>query len=168
MRYTLAIVAALASCDDGTVRLGNSNDLREYLPPDDAGPQVGKPSCAPPPADASGCPTFAADIYPLMQPSAWGCTATKCHGPNLITLQGDAGDVYDAMAKYPGGNGKRYVNPACSELDQSAFDCDVAGIATKPCWTGVRMPEIDPSLGNHAPTETEIKKLEDWIRCGAP
>jgi len=169
MRYTILFCTLVACSADDSVRFGPTNGLRGQHVPDHPPADAGSaPACTPPLTDAGACPTFTNDIVPMLQPSVWGCTATKCHGPNLVSFQGDANAVYDTMSKYTGGNGKFYINPSCSDVAQSAFDCDVNAKTPKSCWTGARMPALDPTVGNHDPTDSEIKKLEDWIKCGAP
>ena len=124
--------------------------------------------CTPPSATLpTGCPTFTRDIWGklMITGGAWGCQTTQCHGananpPKLL----DVDSAYTTLLAYRVDGGKPYINPACVEADQSAFECNTAA---KPAACGARMPLVTVP-GSHLPTPAEIETLENWITCGSP
>ena len=180
--FTLGVIAAAAAaCSaDDQVKLGPPNGLADKHPTDDQGDAanptpvttadgavVVSNGCTPPAATlAADCPTFTKDIWTMMQGDGgpWGCTTATCHGPgaNPPTLI-DPSSAYDTLKAWTTTGTNAYINPACTELNKSSFDCNVVA---NPQACGGRMPQT--GVSNHLPLAAESAKLEKWIGCGSP
>ena len=154
----LPLIAASLGCLEEEYRFGPVGGLRVRGDADNTD------ACELPPGSEVGeCPSYAGEVFPLLELPQYQCSASGCHGlpigaAGLTMPAGDAQTSYDAMNDYTVGD-RNYVagqNPyfMCNVWQQS------------PTRIGALMPK---PAGNYIPfTETDVVILGRWARCGYP
>ncbi len=117
------------------------------------------------PVDGGTCSvSYTNDIFPKMQ-GTWHCTDAKCHGGTTYSPQLDSADnAYSAMMAYK-ISGKFYINPCSTNLDASAFNCNIQ--ASSGCGSA-EMPFPDGTLGSGPMSGGDLTLVQTWLQCGSP
>jgi hypothetical protein len=162
---SLAIVAACSE-PPGTDYANPSGLRRDNLPGEaGAAPLVCGGDAGADAASAGGpcAVSWSKDIFPSMAADgAWKCaSAGKCHGgaqaPQINASSADT--AYESLRGYMiSGSPYPYINPDASDPSQSTIECNLHQSCGSP------MP-IAPGTPL---TDTELCKLDVWVRCGAP
>jgi hypothetical protein len=111
---------------------------------------------------ASGCPTFATDIFPYFTPTGkWKCSAPDCHGgASAPTIAGNDPAACLASLKAISVVGQGYISGGeggAPDPNKSTLICNLQGSC------GSKMPKAP----NPDPTNAELCMLQAWIACGA-
>jgi hypothetical protein len=115
-------------------------------------------------AAASGCRvSYQKDITPIFEQA---CSTGSCHGntyePKMPSK--DEKLTWTNLSKFRSRAGSMlpYIN-ACSKDPNDSYILDNLGYdKTRPTEAGQRMP-LGPPL-----SKDQIKRVEEWVRCGAP
>lgn len=126
----------------------------------------GSVACDPDPACAV---SFATEIFPVLDTTAKCADSGLCHGNgsapgNLDLTAGDAASYYDALVAYVIDGGGAYVVPCDPASSQILCNLKATDGTNPNGECGATMPVAK----NDAPTLAQLKKIEDWIACGAP
>jgi hypothetical protein len=116
--------------------------------------------------EAGACPvSFKTDILKIFGTAAApsvACTSTDCHGGKTPNAQpaiepGTPEDTYNGFQAFTAG-GKPYVSPCETDPAKTSILCNVQAAAC-----GSHMPK-----GGGQINAADLKKIEDWVKCGAP
>jgi hypothetical protein len=151
-------LVSTAGCSEAPqVAFGNPNTLDRKNLPGEGGTEV--LSCTGVDAGTftgdGGCPSFNANIYPLVRANgAWRCADQACHGavsaPQFACA--DPATCYTQLQGIQVGGRGYFAGEA------GTFSCNLQG----SCGSKMpRPPGIDPSPG-------ELCMIDAWLRCGAP
>lgn len=104
--------------------------------------------------------SFAKTIVPEL--AKLGCGAVTCHGTRFGSaprIEADDAEItYDKMLELR-IEGKAYVNPKATEVEQSAIHCHLRGTC------GAKMP---PKGAGGTIPEALLESVDHWLACGAP
>jgi hypothetical protein len=167
-------VAASLACNDDSVRLAQGSALQGKTPNDhpidvtgdggtSSGGGEGGGACTKPGPPAAGCPSFATLWTKYFSPGAeWGCGKAGCHnlGGNSPQPLIEQQATYTALAAYV-IKGVPYVNPKCTEPEQSSIICNITGKPSQCSLQGSMPQSITPSAAS-------LADLQKWVSCGSP
>lgn len=109
--------------------------------------------------------SFKTDILKIMgtaaAPSA-ACSSTDCHGGKSPPAQpsiepGSPDDTYNGFQGFTAG-GRTYISPCETDPTKTSILCNLQAAAC-----GSKMPK-----GGGQISAEDLKKIEDWVKCGAP
>lgn len=109
--------------------------------------------------------SFKTDILKIMgtpaAPSV-ACTVTDCHGGKTPNAQpaiepGTPEDTYNVFQAFTAA-GKPYISPCETDPAKTSILCNLQAAAC-----GSKMPK-----GGGQISPEDLKKIEDWVKCGAP
>lgn len=178
MRWRLALalvtlgVSSAAACDlESDSNLGDPSGLKSTnLPSPDASTTMsgdaGGLCNGAGPVDGGTCQIkFGADIWPLMAATGtWACADSNCHGgTSQSPAIHDPASAYTNLAAWHSTGGRPYINPCSTDVDASAFVCNLEGACGAQA-----MPIPDSTKGRGPATPTDIGKVVTWLQCGSP